>query len=139
MRRLPSVFIAVLAVLPAFASASPQKDAVIRFYELRERTLDQRGTTRDVDGLLSLLTDQARFEHPTASVTMTKAQARSGMLAHLREGRNAKYTLRHARFANDFAVVEFVLEYTVEGKEIARAGVATFEFNGGKISRVAEY
>jgi hypothetical protein len=139
MRRLLSVLIAALAALPTFASASPQKDAVIRFYELRERTLDQRGTTRDVDGLLSLLTDQARFEHPTASVTMTKAQARSGMLAHLREGRNAKYTLRHARFANDFAVVEFVLEYTVEGKEIARAGVATFEFNGGKISRVAEY
>jgi hypothetical protein len=92
-----------------------------------------------VDGLLSLLTDKARFEHPLASVVMTKAQARSGMLAHLREGENAKYMLRRARFANDFAVVEFVLEYTVEGKRIARAGVAMFEFSGGKISRVAEY
>ena len=70
---------------------------------------------------------------------MTKAEARSGMLTHLREGRNAKYTVRHARFANDFAVVEFLLEYTVEGKKIAHAGVATFEFSGGKISRVAEY
>jgi hypothetical protein len=139
MRKLLSVLIAALAAWPTFASASPRKDAVIRFYELREKTLDQRGTIRDVDGLLSLLTDQARFEHPTASVTMTKAQARSGMLAHLREGRNASYTLRRARFGNDFAVVEFVLEYTVEGKKIAHAGVATFEFSGGKISRVAEY
>ena len=139
MRKLLPVLIAALAAWPTFASASPQKDVVIRFYELREKTLDQRGTTQDVDGLLSLLTDRVKFEHPTASVTMTKAEARSGMLAHLREGRNAKYTLRRARFANDFAVVEFVLEYTVEGKKIAHAGVATFEFNGGKISRVAEY
>ena len=137
MRKLVSVLVAALAAWPTFASASPQKDAVVRFYELREKTLDQRGTTRDVDRILSLLTDQARFEHPTAS--MTKAEARSGMLTHLREGRNAKYTVRHARFANDFAVVEFLLEYTVEGKKTAHAGVATFEFSGGKISRVAEY
>lgn len=139
MRKLVYVFIIAAGVWPTLASASPQKDAVVRFYELREKTLDQRGTTQDVDGLLSLLTDEARFEHPVASVVMTKAQARTGMLAHLREGKNAKYLLRRARFANDFAVVEFVLEYTVEGKKIARNGVAMFEFRGAKISRVVEY
>lgn len=139
MRKLVYVLIIAAAVWPTSAFANPQKDAVVRFYELREKTLDQRGTTQDVDGLLSLLTDEARFEHPVASVVMTKAQARSGMLAHLREGKNAKYLLRRARFADDFAVVEFVLEYTVEGKKIARNGVAMFEFNGAKISRVAEY
>jgi hypothetical protein len=139
MRKLVYVLLITAAVWPTLASASPQKDTVVRFYELREKTLDQRGTSQDVDGLLALLTDEAKFEHPVASVVMTKAQARSGMLAHLREGENAKYLLRRARFANDFAVVEFVLEYTVEGKRIAHAGVATFEFSGSKISRVAEY
>jgi hypothetical protein len=139
MWKVVHVLIIAVAAWPALAAASPQKEAVVRFYELREKTLDQRGTTQDVDGLLSLLTDEARFEHPGAAVVMTKAQARSGMLAHLREGKNAKYMLRRARFANDFAVVEFVLEYTVEGKRIARAGVAMFEFSGAKISRVAEY
>lgn len=139
MRKLVYLLIVTVAAWPILAAASSQKDAVVRFYELREKTLDQRGTTQDVDGLLALLTDEAKFEHPVASVVMTKAQTRSGMLAHLREGKNAKYVLRRARFANDFAVVEFVLEYTVEGKRIARNGVAMFEFSGGKISRVAEY
>jgi hypothetical protein len=32
-----------------------------------------------------------------------------------------------------------ILEYTVGGKKISRAGVALFEFSGEKISRVAEY
>ena len=87
MLKLFCVLIVTVAAWPTLAAASPQKDAVVRFYELREKTLDQRGTIKDVDGLLSLLTDEARFEHPVASVVMTKAQARSGMLAHLREGR----------------------------------------------------
>lgn len=139
MRKLLPVLIAAIVTWPTFGVASPQKDAVLRFYELREKTLDQRGTTQDVDKLLSLLTDEARYEHPVASVVMTKAQARSGMLAHLREGRDARYMLRRAHFMNDFAVVEFLLEYTLEDKRISRAGVALFEFSGDKISRVAEY
>ena len=138
MRKLLAVLIAV-TLCPTLVLASPQKDAVARFYELREKTLDQRGTAQDVDKLLSLLADEVRYEHPVASVVMTKAQARSGMLAHLREGRDARYMLRRARFMNDFAIVEFVLEYTVDGKRISRAGVAMFEFTGDKISRLAEY
>jgi ketosteroid isomerase-like protein len=138
MRKLLVVSIAIV-LLYGFALASPRKDAVLRFYELREKTLDQRGTTKDVDDLVSLFADNVSYEHPVASVAMTKAQARSGMLAHLREGKDAKYTLRRARFVDDFAVVEFVLEYTVEGKRISRPGVAMFNFSGNKISRLAEY
>ena len=133
------VMIAAILSFPILSVANPQKDTVLRFYELREKTLDQRGTKAALDELVSLLTDDVKFEHPVASVTMTKAQARSGMLAHLREGKNATYTLRRARFVNDFAVVEFVLEYTVDGKQVSRAGVAMFEFKGNKISRLAEY
>jgi hypothetical protein len=61
------------------------------------------------------------------------------MLAHLREGKNARYTIGSAHFLNDLAVVEFVLEYTVEGKKVSRKGVSIFEFSRNKISRVAEY
>jgi len=139
MRKLLPVLIAAIVAWSTLGVASPQKDAVVRFYELREKTLDQRGTTQDVDKLLSLLTDEVSYEHPAASVVMTKTQTRLGMLAHLHEGKNARYILRRARFVNDFAVVEFVLGYTVEGKTISRAGVAMFEFSGDKISRVAEY
>ena len=139
MRNLIVVVIATIISGCTFAAGSSQKDAVLRFYDLREKTLDQRGTAADFNRLFSLLTDDARYEHPIASVVMTKDQARSGMLAHLREGKNARYTLRRARFANDFAIVEFVLEYTVEDKKISRPGVAMFEFRGDKISRVAEY
>jgi hypothetical protein len=138
MRKLLLVWIAVIAGCQ-FGAASLQKDVVIQFYELREKTLDQRGTKLDLDKLLSLLTDDVRYEHPMALVVMTKAQARQGMLAHLREGKNARYTIRRARFVDDFAVVELTLEYTVGGKKISRAGVALFEFSGEKISRVAEY
>lgn len=133
------LLILLMLGLPPFSLANPHKDAVLKFYELREKTLDQRGTIADVDELLSLLTDDVSYEHPLASVTMTKAQARSGMLAHLREGKNATYKLRRAHFVNNFAVLEFVLEYTLEGKKISRAGAAMFEFKGNKISRLAEY
>ena len=127
-----------LSCLPLLASHA-QKDAVARFYELREKTLDQRGTPEDVDRLLALLTDDAKYEHPMAGIVMTKEQARSGILAHLREGADARYRLRRARFGKSFAVVELTLEYTVEGKHVARNGVAMFEFSGNRISRVAEY
>jgi ketosteroid isomerase-like protein len=120
-------------------AASPQKDLLVRFYEIRERTLDQRGTTADVDKLLALLTPDAKYEHPTAGVVMSKDDARSGITAHLREGTNARYTFRRARFAKDFAVVELTLEYTIGGKVVRRIGTSIFEFKGNKISRVAEY
>ena len=139
MTNLRLVLVAAVVLGSTFAAASSQKDAVLRFYELREKTLDQRGTAQDVDSLLALLTDDVKYEHPVASVVMTKDQARSGMLAHLQEGKDARYSLRRARFVNDFAVVEFVLEYTIEGKKTSRPGVAMFEFRGEKISRVAEY
>ena len=139
MWKMTLVLIALIVLVPTFAAASSQKDAIVRFYELREKTLDQRGTAQDVDSLLSLLTEDAKYEHPVASVVMAKDQARSGMLAHLREGKNARYTIGSAHFVNDLAVVEFVLEYTVEGKKVSRKGVSIFEFSRNKISRVAEY
>jgi ketosteroid isomerase-like protein len=139
MRKLFVFLIVAIVCWPILSVASPQKDVVVRFYALREKTLDQRGTRLQVDELLSLMRDDVKYEHPGASVTMTKSQTRSGMLAHLREGSDAKYILRRARFGDDFAVVEFVLEYTVKGERISRSGVAMFEFSGSKISRVAEY
>ncbi len=139
MWKMTLILIALVVLVSTFAAASSQKDAIVRFYELREKTLDQRGTAQDVDSLLSLLTEDAKYEHPVASVVMTKDQARSGMLAHLREGKNARYTIGSAHFVNDLAVVEFVLEYTVEGKKVSRKGVSIFEFSRNKISRVAEY
>ena len=138
MIRKLAVLIAVLvAATPLLAT--PEKDAVVRFFELREKTLDQRGTPADVDRLLALLSDTVIYEHPNAGVVMNKDQARAGMLAHLNEGKDATYTLRHARFGKDFAVVEMTLDYTVEGKEMKRTGVFVFEFSGSKISRLAAY
>ena len=65
MRKAVLVF-ALIAALSVPLLASPQKDLVVEFYQLREKTLDQRGTTADVDRLLSLLASDAKYEHPTA-------------------------------------------------------------------------
>ena len=70
---------------------------------------------------------------------MSKEEAKSGITAHLREGRNAKYSFHRARFAKDFAVVELTLKYSVDGKVVHRNGTSIFEFKGDKISRIAEY
>lgn len=134
MQKLLGLVIVPIISLTTFAATNAQKEAALRFFALRERTLDQRGTAQDIDKLLSLLTDNSKYEHPGTSVTMTRAEARSGMFAHLHEGKDAKYTLRRARFVNDFAVVEFVLQYTLEGKRVTRAGAAVFEFKGDKIT-----
>jgi len=63
MRKLLLVWIAVIAGCQ-FGAASPQKDVVIQFYELREKTLDQRGTKLDLDKLLSLLTGRCEVRAP---------------------------------------------------------------------------
>ena len=82
-----------------------------RFYELRARTLDERGTAQDVTDLMALLADTAQYEHPRANVTMTKTQARAGMSAHLNEGRNARITIRRIWMGSNVATVELTLQY----------------------------
>jgi ketosteroid isomerase-like protein len=138
VRKLLAAFAVMLIWVP-IAAANPQKDAVVTFLQLREKTLDQRGTAADVDKLLALLSDNAVYEHPASGIVMDKAQARSGLLAHLNEGRNATYTIRRSRFGKDFAIVEITLDYTVERKQMKRTGAFVFEFDGHKISRVAVY
>ena len=109
-----------------------------RFYELRARTLDERGTVQDVTDLMALLADTAQYEHPRANVTMTKTQAREGIRAHLNEGRNARITIRKIWMGSNVATVELTLQYDVSDTRITR-GVSVFEFTNGKIQRVAEY
>jgi hypothetical protein len=129
-------------IMTAGATARPlgsEKAAIVRFYELREKTLDQRGTKEDVDQLLRLFGKEARYEHPAAHVSMTLEEARAGLLSHLREGRDATFHFEKARIEQDFAVVEITLTYTVDGKQVDRRGVSVFEFNESKIVRLAEY
>jgi ketosteroid isomerase-like protein len=135
-------FCALLTIVSATAVAHKGPDAkgtIVRFYELRERTLDQRGTKQDVEQLLALFAPGASYEHPGAGVVMNIEQARSGLLAHLGEGSNADFHFNQARVDENYAVVEVTLRYTVEGKLVNRRGVAVFEFKKGKIARLAEY
>jgi len=120
------------------------KRTVREFYRLRERTLDQRGTEKDVIALLALMTDNVVYEHPRANVRMTKEQAHAGMVAHLNEGKNAHISLQDIKAGNDFIVVELTLQYELPAKngileEITSKGMTIFEFGGDKIQRVAEY
>jgi hypothetical protein len=78
----------------ASPARSEMEGVIRRFYELRARTLDERGTAQDVTDLMALLADTAEYEHPRANVTMTKTQASEGIRAHLNEGRNARITIR---------------------------------------------
>ena len=142
MKRTGVIASCVLVLIVSAAGARKGPDAkgtIVRFYELRERTLDQRGTKQDVEQLLALFAPGGSYEHPGAGVVMNVEQARSGLLAHLGEGSNADFHFNQARVNEDFAVVEVTLRYTVEGKLVNRRGVAVFEFKKGKIARLAEY
>ena len=123
----------------AGAATNHNKDAIARFYELRERTLDQRGTAADVNRLLALFAGDATYEHPAFGVVMNVEEAKAGMLSHLGEGVDALYRIQRVRFGKDFAVVEATLAYAVDGKAITRRGTAIFEFKNRKIARIAEY
>ena len=133
-----ALLIAIFASF-GFAGAKHDKSTFVQFYELRERTLDQRGTQKDVERLLTLFAEGAKFEHPTYGVTMNVEQARTGLLAHLGEGIDARYHIDSARIDEDFALVESTLTYVVDGKHVTRRSAAIFEFGGGKILRLAEY
>ncbi len=119
-------------------------DAVKRFFELREQLLDQRGTPAKVDQLLSLFEEGAHYEHPGVSVVMTMNEARSGMIAHLSEGRDAKITTRRLLHGPNFTVVETTLNYLLPDesshwKKVEKKGVTIFEMDDNRIVRVAEY
>jgi hypothetical protein len=124
---------------------SRSNDALVRrFFELRERVLDQRGTAAGVNELLSLFKNGGHYEHPAASVSMTLDQAKGGMLAHLGEGRDAKITIHKILHGPNFSVAETTLHYLIPDasgqlKQVERHGVAIFEMEAGKLSRVAEY
>ena len=125
-------------------AAVEMQNAVRTFYELREKTLDERGSEKDVTQLMDLLSDQASYEHPRANVKMTKEQARAGILAHLNEGKKARITLDKMMTGADFVVIETTLQYELPAKnggfeQVMRKGAAIFEFAKGKIQRVAEY
>ena len=115
-----------------------------RFFELREQTLDQRGTAFQVEQILTLFNSNGRYEHPSASVIMTIDEAKRGMIAHLKEGRDARITIRRFFHNANFTIAETTLHYVVpddsgQPKEINRNGVAIFEFEAGRIARLAEY
>jgi hypothetical protein len=119
-------------------------DIARKFFELREQTLDQRGTPAQVEQILALFKDSGRYEHPAFSVVMTLDEARRGMIAHLKEGRDAKITIRRFFHNSNFTIAETTLHYFVPDdggqlKEINRNGVALFEFQAGRLVRVAEY
>jgi hypothetical protein len=120
-------------------------EALIRnFFRLREQLLDQRGTSAKVAELLSLFAVGGQYEHPAASVTMTLDEARSGMVAHLREGRDARITIKRIFHGSNFSVAETTLRYSMPDeagamKKIERNGVAIFETKNDRIVRVAEY
>ena len=127
------------------ADGQEQGDGIARkFFELREQTLDQRGTPAQVEQILALFNHTGRYEHPAFSVVMTLDEARRGMIAHLREGRDAKITIRRFFHGSNFTIAETTLHYFVPDdsgqlKEINRNGVAIFEFQAGRLTRVAEY
>jgi hypothetical protein len=119
-------------------------DIARKFFALREQTLDERGTPAQVEQILALFKDSGRYEHPAFSVVMTVDEARRGMIAHLKEGRDAKITIRRFFHNSNFTVVETTLHYFVPDdggqlKEINRNGVAIFELEAGRIVRIAEY
>jgi hypothetical protein len=131
-------------VTRADTPAASRRAAVERFFHLREQMLDQRGTTADVDELLKLLADKAIYEHPAFKVSMTKADARRGMVAHLKESRDVKITIRQLLVGTDFAVAETTMRSIAADKPsdstpTDRIGVAVFQFEGERIVRVAEY
>ena len=70
--------------------------------------------------------------------------ARRGMMAHLREGRDPTITIRRLFHGPKFTVVETTLRFLLcdesgHWNRIERNGVTIFEMDGNRISRVAEY
>jgi hypothetical protein len=134
-----SLLCLVVVCLAAPAFASPQKDVIAKFYELRTRVLDQHGTEADIDGVLALFADTGKYEHPQFKASMTKAMMRRGMLSHMREGKEVTFKVHRIQEAKTFAIAEVDFSFIVDGKKISRTGVAIFEFQGHKLMRVAEY
>jgi len=146
MRKIGLILVFVLIAAAAMETqAAGSKEIVVRrFFELRERMLDQRGNEKDVSELVRLCAKDGRYEHPAFGVVMDMSQARAGMIAHLNEGRDAKIEIRRVMVGSDFAIAETTLHYLLPDKDsqlkpIDRQGAAIFEFEGRQIARVAEY
>jgi hypothetical protein len=151
---IPAFFTKVAICMLVFAIASgcvteapAAGDEVLirKFFELREQMLDQRGTPAQVQQIQSLFKDGGQYEHPAFSVILTLDEAKSGMIAHLKEGRDARITINRIFHGSNFAVAETTPRYFIPDesgrlkKKIERNGVAIFELEAARIVRVAEY
>ena len=138
------LLLAIGSACNAGGQAAGDDSTVRKFFALREQTLDQRGAPAQVEQIIALFKTGGHYEHPAASITMSLDEARSGMRAHLKEGRDAKITIHKIHHGANLIVAETTLRYSVadasgELKKIERNGVAIFELEGGKIVRIAEY
>jgi SnoaL-like domain len=143
---MPWLRIAMLCLAASTATAarpSATHDAVVRrFLALRAHMLGEQGSASDVDALLSLFAPDGRYEHPAAHVSMSLADARRGMLDHLREGTGVRIVVQRVLVGDAFAAAEVRLTYRMTSKSapmaIDRSSVALFEFRGDLLTRVAE-
>ena len=118
-------------------------EIVKQYYKALESVRQETSSETDVEKLISLLSDDFRYEHPNFGANGDKKEMRDGLIYVLGKQRNSSIKIENYIEGLNavFVKVESGAEVKKGGKWEVSSGpeTALFEFKDGKVSRIHEY
>ncbi|WP_371188310.1 nuclear transport factor 2 family protein [Thalassotalea maritima] len=133
-----------LLLLPTVSYAQNLTAKVTEYFDAQKAVEHKRSQESDVEELLSLLTDDATFEHPSFNAVQTKEEYKTGLLYYL--GKYGKCDIKVSNIIEGLNAV--TVEYLhpcidSEGNMDAQSNkqklVTLFEFKDEKIKLIRHY
>jgi len=144
--KLANVLLSTLLALSFNTNAAPDKSLehqVSAYFAAQVKVEYKNSTPQDVDSLLALLGDDARFEHPRFNAVQTKAQYKKGLLHYLGQYSRCKITQLDSMQGLNALFVRYSHhcadnDGVFQAKDIEQL-TTLFEFKQGKIALIRHY
>ncbi|WP_371379058.1 nuclear transport factor 2 family protein [Thalassotalea aquiviva] len=133
-----------LLLLPSAGYAQNLTTKVNEYFDAQKAVEHKHSQESDVENLLSLLTDDATFEHPSFNAVQTKEEYKAGLLYYL--GKYGKCDIEISNIIEGLNAV--TVEYlhpcidpqgNVDANSRKQKLVTLFEFNDEKIKLIRHY
>lgn len=135
--------LACLPLLNNFVYAQSLTDKVNEYFQAQKQVEHKESQEKDVTRLLSLLTSDATFEHPSFSAVQSKQEYKKGLLYYLGKYGKCDIKVKNTIEGLNAVTVEYLHPCIDQsGQKFADSEeklVTLFEFKEGKISLIRHY
>ena len=138
------VLLVVLMVVTNTVNASDLGEKVNQYFKAQIAVEHKDSTKADVQSLLSLLAEDATFEHPRYNAVQTKAEYKKGLLYYLGKYGKCDINISNTIVGLNAVTVEYThpcieQDGTMDTESNAQKLVTLFEFKDGKIALIRHY